>query len=226
MGTLPTLVRRWPWVLGFATGCSSFSSAPATLDAAGAGGVPTVDGGATNDAPYDPCATGACDLVMFVSSKRFSGNIGGVLGADAECQRLAQEAHLPRSERFHSWLVGTPDGRVEGHQAQISPNRSYKLPNDARILIADNGSNLTSGNLRHAITADEKKTEYKGTVWTNAAADGSRIDNSCGDFTTTSGNGTIGDATSTSTSWAARSAAGTSASCAELLPIYCVESPD
>src|SRR5687767_9183566 len=75
--------------------CSSFGSNPP--DDAGAN--PTNDAGSPNDTSASDADAGACDgasclRYVFVTSQRYDGNLGGLVGADAKCQSAANAGSL------------------------------------------------------------------------------------------------------------------------------------
>jgi Protein of unknown function (DUF1554) len=85
---------------------------------------------------------------VFVTSARYSGNLGGLAGADAKCQERAAAAGL--SGTFKAWLSDTTG----------SPSTRFVASNDPYVLvdgtvIADNYTELTSGTLKHAINKTE-----------------------------------------------------------------------
>lgn len=85
---------------------------------------------------------------VFVSSTQYTGNLGGLQGADAKCQQLATTAGLPGV--YKAWLsdvLDSPNTRF------TKTNHRYKLVNDA--VIASNWADLTDGLLNYSVQIDE-----------------------------------------------------------------------
>jgi len=91
--------------------------------------------------------TGPSKLI-FVSSERYSGNLGGLDGADAHCQSLAQAAG--RTGTFRAWLsmLNVPAWKRLAHSTV-----PYALRTGA--IVANDWADFTSGTLRHDIDATE-----------------------------------------------------------------------
>jgi hypothetical protein len=78
--------------------------------------------------------------IVFVSSQTYTGNLGGLSGADANCQTLAAAAGL--SGTFKAWLS---DGSVNAATRLAHSTVPYTLPDGT--LVAKDWSQLTSGAL-------------------------------------------------------------------------------
>lgn len=97
-------------------------------------------------------------LVVFVSSVRYTGNLGGVAGADHECQSLATEAGLTGQykafisgtdessspwQRFSTWFSDKPWVRIDG---QVVASNIYTLVYNGLyrpINLDENGNKRT-----------------------------------------------------------------------------------
>ena len=128
---------------------------------------------------------------VFVSSMAYSGNLGGISGADGICNQLAQDAGLTGS--YKAWLSGSDS----------SPATTFTHSNEPYVLVdqtvvADGWDDLTDSTIGHAIHLTEKGTNLLGTVWSNTHPDGSAISsdgtNTCSEFTSAAeaGQGVIG----------------------------------
>jgi hypothetical protein len=86
--------------------------------------------------------------LIFVSSERYSGNLGGLDGADAHCQSLAEAAG--RTGVFRGWLstLNVPAWKRLTHSTV-----PYALRTGA--IVANDWADFTSGTLRHDIDATE-----------------------------------------------------------------------
>lgn len=85
--------------------------------------------------------------VVFVSSVAYSGNLGGLDGADAKCAALAAAANLPGT--FKAWLsdsTGSPSTRF------TKPTVDYVL-SDRTTVFANGWSDLGANN--HALDMTE-----------------------------------------------------------------------
>ena len=130
--------------------------------------VPECGDGLTNSAAGEECDDGnneytdncyptckAPTMLIFATSERYYGNLGGVVGADAKCQALAGAAKLAGTFRaFLSTSLALPGERIIQ-----SPGR-YVLRN--KVAVANNFSQLASGELLASINITEKGEEV---VW-------------------------------------------------------------
>ncbi len=119
-------------------------------------------------------ADGTCgSCLAFATSTLRNGALGGLNGADAICQERARAGNLPGT--YRAWLsdgTGSPSTRFR------RSGEGYRLPDQAGTPIASDWTDLTNGDLSHAINV----TELGGTVppdpapaaraWSNTAADG------------------------------------------------------
>jgi len=116
---------------------------------AGGGAGSAAGGGAGGGAAVVPVPVlpGTKKLV-FVSSERYSGNLGGLAGADATCQSLAAAAGKPGV--FAAWLstLTVPAWKRLSH-APVP----YVLASGA--VVANDWADFTSGTLRHKIDETE-----------------------------------------------------------------------
>ena len=161
-----------------------------------------------------PCPTGQCcsdggacgECKVFASSTRVPGDIGGLSGADTECQRLASNVGLPGT--YKAWLSDSNTSVTSRFTKATVP---YTLPGGE--VVATSWADLTSGNaLDHAIDQTETGAPVTGTnagafrVWTHTTgkgeAGGSDPIGICANWTTDSGapTGNFGNIPST-TQW-------------------------
>src|SRR3989344_6210456 len=90
---------------------------------------------------------------VFLTSNSYTGNLGGLIGADAKCQSRADLANLGGT--WKAWLsdsTGSPSSRFD--LSYIQANKPYKLLNGT--TIANNWSDLIDGSLTSPIKVDEK----------------------------------------------------------------------
>jgi cysteine-rich repeat protein len=183
------------------------------------------------DLVADDGCSAMCQLdvkLVFVTSTVQTGNMGGLAGADAICNALAQAANLPGT--YMAWLStslanGTPAGR-------FTQSAMPYVKVDG-VKVADNWGDLVDGSpLDSAIN----KTELDGpppgsntscgppgfpSVYTATNSSGmlAHADYTCSNWTSTGGDSVYGDATQTGT-WTDQCAGS---SCSDLAAIYCFQ---
>lgn len=182
-------------------------------------GAPVCFGGA--------CGTGA---IAFVTSQNYTGNLGGLAGADAICQGLADAACLPGT--YAAWLSTTTASPSTRFTQQTVP---YRLVTGT--IVADNWTDLTDGSLDSALTLDERgQTPLPSSTacgppvlvlsaTTVAGAGNDPAANACTDWTSTTGASAItwgfhDDATSW---WSYGCGCGGPACCSFPAHIYCFQ---
>ena len=141
---------------------------------------------------------------MFITSgngPNNNGNLGGVAGADAYCQGLAEAAKLPGT--YRAWLTGADAGSAPAQRFGSAGFAGwYVLPTKPPTGVARGWADLTGANedvpgnyLQSAIIADEKGAPIVGdaSAWTNTKTDGTQqvADKHCSDWST-SANGQSG----------------------------------
>ncbi|HTQ45878.1 MAG TPA: hypothetical protein VMI75_24150 [Polyangiaceae bacterium] len=189
--------------------------------------------GAAIDAPA-PDAGGDVNVTgqktVFVTSAVYSGNLGGLGGADGKCQGLATAANL--NGTYKAWLS---DGTATAAARLTHSSGPYVLVDGT--VIATDWTQLASGALLDAID----KTEQNGLAaagtasgqacfgiacaWTDTNADGTLAQGSysCQDWSSQSSNdnAVLGETSATSTYWS--SFATSSGICDLTAPLYCVQ---
>ena len=104
---------------------------------------------------------------VFVTSDSYSGNLGGLSGADTKCQALAQAAGLDGT--FKAWLSDS---------SGASPSTRFSNSTDAYVkvdgaVVANDYTDLVSGNLRSEINLDQNGNAVNDSyVWSNTKSDG------------------------------------------------------
>lgn len=126
---------------------------------------------------------------IFVGSLAFTGNMGGIAGADAKCNGMALIGGLTGT--YHAWL-GAKDGPAD---------RMYHAPRPYvrtdGLQVAANWEQLTTGTLVGPIDKDESGKMVpmlpavcgnSGAVYSNVGKGGTFVDgNSCTDWTSNAG---------------------------------------
>ncbi len=178
-----------------------------------------------------PCPAGQCcdgtgtcgECKVFATSTMGPGDIGGLAGADGECQRLASAAGLPGT--YLAWLSDSNVSPASRFTQAIVP---YTLPGGE--VVALSWADLTDGTLRHAIDQTETGAAVTGTsagafrAWTNTTGNGGRggadPNGNCANWTSAQAapTGNFGKTTST-TLWTA----GEFQQCPANARLYCFQ---
>ena len=134
----------------------------------------------------DGCSSSCAkeNKIVFLTSKAYSGNLGGLDGADTICNDLALDAGLPGT--FKAWLS---DSVISVSERFIHAG-PYILVDGT--IIAEDWIELTDGYLSHPINRDENNNSYGNQrVWTNTQWNGEikgySENNNCKNWTTSSG---------------------------------------
>lgn len=114
------------------------------------------------------CLLASEGMLVFVTSKRYDGNLGGVEGANKICQKHARAAGLPG--KYKAWISTSAD-QTPAHTFKKS-TRSYVLSNNT--AIAKNWDDFVSGQHLAAIDHDENGTivGYSTRIWTGTTPQG------------------------------------------------------
>jgi len=135
-------------------------------------------GEADNEEDGNACS-GSCKLdgkVIFVTSKLYNGDLGGLAGGDAECNALALEAGVANAGNFKAWLSG--EGHSPASRMTHSEGRYVLLGGET--IVADSWNDLTDGTLLGGIDRDEVgEFVAEGDVWTGTHATGLAAPNNC-----------------------------------------------
>ncbi|MEZ4383516.1 MAG: DUF4215 domain-containing protein [Nannocystaceae bacterium] len=158
--------------------------------------------------------------VIFVTSIRYDGGLGGPEGADQLCQKLATQGGRANPETFRAWLSG--DGATP-LDWQVNKTMRYQLPTGT--IVADDWDALTSGQLKVSINQTETEMPLgngdNASVWTGTLADGSAAPWTCNGWTDDTSNlgGRAGWATLHDEGWTDT----IDQKCSSLARLYCVE---
>jgi hypothetical protein len=206
-----------------AGGADAAGAGPA--GAAGAGGMGG-EGGSGEPSPK----------IVFVSSVAYTGNLGGLDGADDKCTALASAANLPGT--FRAWLsdsTGSPSTRF------TRPTVDYVLA-DHTTVFAHGWTDLTSTSAKPPLNLNEQggppptsDTTCAGlnggyAVWVSTNGDGTPApnvdigDHSCSNWSSTAQETTtvgLGSPVA-GNSWLGFCSSGVP-SCAKSAPIFCFE---
>lgn len=232
-------------ILAILSGCLSFDPSGTrfeysdSVDSTAADGSP-VDVLFHDSSPTDASQIDSADDIrklVFISSQLHTPDFGGIGGADAFCNHLAQQAAL--SGQFKAWLSNSYSSP---HNRFTHATLPYYLVNGT--LVANDWADLVDGDLHSPIDVTETGgTPLEDTlsdcgmqwarprVWSSTTSQGHAIDaidtpeHSCGAWGETPPSKTsslgIGTTQSSSSEWS--DLGGCSDSCNSLAPIYCFQ---
>jgi hypothetical protein len=169
-----------------------------------------------------PCGKGG-PCRVFITSTTYSGNLGGVTGADDKCNERARAAKLPGT--YKAWLADYFRSPLIDFTHSPGP---YVLVNGMRV--ANNWNDLTGGwpEAGHRyVDVQIDVTEFGQTVasqsvWTGATAAGTWAGQDCSFWISSSGpplSGTVGITSRTDVGWTNNGAS----SCNGVNRLYCFQ---
>lgn len=154
---------------------------------------------------------------VFITSTKYTGNLGGLSGADNKCQGRATSTGLGGT-----WKAWLSDGVTSVLSRQSQSTGSYRLMNG--ITVANNWKDLTDGTLTKSININELGSwvpSADGIVWTNTTASGTRASTTshCSNWTSIEGLGFYGVSGITYSAWTQ----GRNSNCSNAHRLYCFE---
>lgn len=202
------------WMFG-ALACGG-SGSP-TSDPDSGIGRPVIDassqeGDPDGQPPPDGAVEGGAEKIIFATSSKQNGDLGGLSGADGICGDLAESAGLEGT--FKAWLSSSGQPAEERLAHAGVP---YVRPDGTRV--ANNWNDLVDGSLDAPINRDQDGEQISGDVWTGTRANGSTGDATCGGFDSTGDIGVCGSSTAQNGNWSDN----IQPFCTSALRLYCVE---
>ncbi len=165
--------------------------------------------------------------IVFVTSTRYTGNLGGLSGAHAICQQVAGGAGLSGS--YRAWLSQNIPQLPEGPaSAMVHSSVPYVLVGGQQV--ADNWDDLTDGSLDRRIDQDERGNALLPApqdclgdeVWSSTSAAGSpRLGGDCFGWRSTTGSANVGSSWHSDGRWS--EGCGNPRTCQTDLPLFCLE---
>jgi hypothetical protein len=155
---------------------------------------------------------------MFVTSSTYTGNLGGLDGADAKCNALAEEAELPGT--YKAWLSTTT---VNAKDRIADSTLGFQRVDGE--MIAANLSDLIDWEILNPISRDEYDATVTTSVWTGTNESGNKISTStCQDWTyelsDLGGGSACGNSGASDFRWTFSIASYT---CGTMRPFYCIQ---
>jgi hypothetical protein len=169
--------------------------------------------------------------IAFVTSTKHTGNLGGLVGADAICNMRAQAAGLPGT--YMAWIstnLGTPNSRF------LKSTVPYVSTGFA--IVADNWTDLADGSLDTPIQFTESGAAsvagpnciFNGgdnfrTARTGTFSNGLIATNTCSNFTSGTNGFTanVGVTTSNAGRWSNTTCSNGLPTCDVTMPVYCFQ---
>ena len=130
------------------SGCGKGGVGCAVCPAPTSGGTAACDGtscGVSCNSGYSPCGVGQCcqNKTIFVAAGSFTGNLGGLSGADTTCQTQG----APFGGTFKAWLSDSQQTAAGRLTHSMGPYFLY----DGVTRVANDWNGLVSGTLLHEI---------------------------------------------------------------------------
>jgi hypothetical protein len=150
--------------------------------------------------------------VVFATSSKQTGDLGGVAAADDICAARAAEAGLEGT--FMSWL-SSPESSAAGRLSHAS----IPYARTDGVEVAADWDDLIDGELSAPIDRDENGEPIDGDVWTGTLASGDPADDTCAGFVNPAESGLCGSSNASDTTWTDN----IRPPCTSALRLYCVE---
>lgn len=214
-------------VAGTSTSSTGPVSATSTAGAGVCGDGHVDDGEECDDGLLADGCSSSCKpyRTVFVTSEVFTGDLGGLAGADAKCQEAAAAAKLPGN--FQAWLSTSDTSPVT---KSVHSSIPYQLVDGTEV--ASSWGDLVDGAISAPIAVSEKGgPPGKGlhscipsdmvVVWTNTKEIGTPVgEYHCDNWSTAaSGEGGTGRVGPVNSGWTSNCIAG----CQSQAALYCVE---
>ena len=155
---------------------------------------------------------------VFITSNTYSGDLGGLDGADSICTAAANTAGIPGSYK------AIISGVIEGANSRIEiRGEIYLVEAGVEVLVADNADDFWRNDLEVPINVNENGARLSSRVepWTGTSTGGFSTGDTCLDWkTSTAFSATTGDS---SENRAALWLSFTSYVCSTQHPLYCIE---
>ncbi len=162
------------------------------------------------------CVGGTCAKLIFLTSQTYTGDLGGVAGADAKCQTSAAAGGLGGT--FKAWISTASSWPALTFTRSAA---AYVLPTGA--IVSNGWTDLvSSASLRHLIDSDEYSRFASNGAWTGTSESGSWLGGpNCGDWTSAASvtNGGIGYGAVSPDKWSNYATNG----CSFPWPLICME---
>lgn len=176
----------------------------------------TVWGGGYATTNFTPPWSATDPLTIFVSSSTHSGNLGGLEGARVICQNLADAQPALQGTTWYPLLSDASWDAVSltGTSSLSSP--IYRI--DGSVIAANRSILWSGGSLNVPVLKTEAGNSQPSTPFTGTSATGTKTFFRCTNWTSASGNGTVGASDLTDSAWINHLLGG----CSGPFPVYCI----
>jgi cysteine-rich repeat protein len=175
-----------------------------------------------NNQSSDGCSADCTreSYIVFITSLSYSGNLGGLAGADGICQAHAAETRLPGT--YQAWLSTTSQSPSNRFGFPYSFTGRFVLPDST--VIAEDWSDLLDGTLLAPIDRNEDSALVVGPqhVWTHTIKTGHPVSGDpCNTWGSASNafNAFVGSSASTTAGWTTTN----THSCNSSARLYCFQ---
>ncbi|MFZ5443160.1 MAG: hypothetical protein ACOZQL_24340 [Myxococcota bacterium] len=144
-----------------------------------------------------PTPAGSAHKRVFVTSVQYTGNLGGLQGADMRCNTAAQAAN-----RGGTWVAWLSTSSIPAPSRVTSNGPWYTEQADGGLTLAfRNSANLSTTPLSD-LAVDETGRATTNAYWTGTRGGGEPSGSHCADWTAgSSGTGTVGNGAAGGTTW-------------------------
>ena len=163
---------------------------------------------------------------VFATSTTTNGNIGGLAGADAICQNLANSAVPTLPGTYVAWL--STSGNDARDRVTDNPFNTQMYVRTDNAEVARGFQDLVDGTLINLISRDESGNSVGGDVWSGTGTAGTYTGPACGgggNWTSSNGDGGIGDISRSDSGWTTIPTGSLSLrdDCPNTLKLYCFQ---
>ena len=177
---------------------------------------PSTSGGGYATTNFTPPWSTTDPLTIFVSSSTHTGNLGGLEGARVICQNLANAQPALAGT---TWYPILSDATWDASSVTGKSSASGPIYNiDGSVIAVTRAALWSGGALSTGVKGTETGAIRYDNVYTGTNATGGKTFPYCSNWTSTSGNGTIGGTNETTSSWIT----GFQTACTVLYRIYCI----
>jgi hypothetical protein len=182
--------------------------------------LPTNEAGGYATTYFTPPWNTTQALTIFASSSTQTGNLGGLEGARTLCQGLANAVPALAGT---TWYPLLSDSTYDASTLTGKSSSSAPIYNiDGSVIATTRAALWSGGTLTTGVKGTETGAIRYDSVFTGTTSTGGRSTLLCGNWTSTSGNGTIGATNVTSSGWIG----GLITSCAVSYRLFCIGNYD
>ena len=163
-----------------------------------------------------------CERLVFVTRAKFTGNLGGIAGADQKCFEEGKKVPGYAGRAFRAWIS---DGTSSIANRLPKGTKPYRRTDGS--ILATSFVDLTDGTLNLGPNLDQEAKPIEGglterAVWTATNKAGAGVTDNCNDWRSAASAdlGAFGDSQKTNEEWTDY---GSVISCSTEYHLYCIE---